>query len=366
MVELWFILSFHPEKAGQKYRMGLDEHSINISSDRDGPNEVMIHGIKMNLTDLAKNVSDENPNRLVKLAKIMDVDSITADLNHRDELIKQLKNAEHEKKASDSRLKAKLKEMLAAEIEKIKLMVILKNKIIDNVKKFSLSTETEHTELDDTGIEVDLTDKKKTEITAMTPEERETNLEQMEITYTCEVMREIIKRKNEIVKHRADLIEDDILSSYMEKYLSRNERQLLSVQKRLVKSLKSDVSAENFKKFLDDHNLVETHGDSITLDEDIISLCYRSNCQERARHRCKRCKSVSYCQQSCGDANWDKHKGECLISDEIAISEICKKKPNYKKAFDSKLTGLEDLDEIELKSRNQVPAYEINSLEEVD
>ena len=136
-----------------------------------------------------------------------------------------------------------------------------------------------------------------------------------------------------------DLTEDNILSSYMEKYLARNEKQLVSVQKKLISNLKSKIPTDSYQKYLLNHDLVKDDPfDSLTLEEDIISICYRSECQEKTKHRCSRCVSVSYCGKFCADLNWNTHKEECDQISEILDNSIDnagrRKTKKIKKAFD--------------------------------
>merc|ERR1719402_741979 len=71
-----------------------------------------------------------------------------------------------------------------------------------------------------------------------------------------------------------------------------------------LQPLKTNLTAEKFNSFLKYHSLEKTVCMSV--------VCYRSECQKMARHRCGGCLSVSYCHQSCADNNWDKHRDECL------------------------------------------------------
>ena len=233
--------------------IGLDDQAINIANDVIGCSDVKILEAKT-MIDMAKE------------SNVLDDGSCTSDKKQLDKLLNQLRIAEDKKKISECKVEEKLKEMLEVGIMKIAKMIKLKTKSLKLLK-------TESAFLDDSGVDV-----------------TEDPVDKMEISFSNDIIAEIIKEKNDLSKHRKDLIEDGMLNSSMEKYLLRIEKQLMSAMKKLVRHLKSKITTEKFISFIESHSLEN--------NVEMFIVCHSSLCQRMAMHRCGRCLSVSYCSQA--------------------------------------------------------------------
>ena len=198
------------------------------------------------------------------------------------------------------------------------------------------------------------------------PNKIEESIEQLEISFSSEIVEEIIIQKTSIVKHRKQLSEDGFISLSIEKHLKRVEKQLASALIQLIKHLKSNISAEKLRLILDKNGIMEKN-----TENGETALCHTVGCKKMAIHRCGRCLSVSYCDQACANKNWDKHKTECVENKDKKKEEKKRRKSAVTKTLE--LEGLKDTTDFEIKCRSfcgstmttQGPFYE-NSPQEVD
>ena len=151
---------------GEKYKFdSWGEENFNLE-DTNVDNEVLISGMRMNVNTLAKQMTEERP-EFKRLSSMSDPKNITRGQTDKENIFKELLESDENKENLLGKIKAKLKELLMCDIQKITLMLALKKKILGKMKMFSTASPEEQIEIE-AELEADLTEEKKQEILKMT------------------------------------------------------------------------------------------------------------------------------------------------------------------------------------------------------